>query len=314
MAICEGCGHLLESDDAFCPRCGRPVHEEPEQAPVPAARTPMDDLSPLRRSWMDFKASPHKFTIMLKLALFQFVPGVGGLILNGYAFTWAREQALGRHMPMPRKIVRPGVLDNGLYIYGVSLVAGLIAILAFLLGIAVVSALRLDALLFPVFIALVVCAAPFCQVMYMRTAICGRVRSGANLKRVWDLFVAPGKLGRAFSSCWIPMLISGLITAAIVFVVVMVFATALVPGLAALSAFHGYSYSVSNDALIAWQIFSTFITFLPLMLVACFAVFYISTAASVIIARAFGYWMRDFHPETWQEYVEHSKYYMDNAI
>ena len=44
--------------------------------------------SPLARAWEDFKASPGKLWIILKLALFQFVPGVGSLVLNGYVYTW----------------------------------------------------------------------------------------------------------------------------------------------------------------------------------------------------------------------------------
>lgn len=267
-------------------------------------------LSPLKRSWMDFKASPGKFKILLKLTGFQFVPGVGGLVLSGYSFTWAKEQALGRHMPMPGKIVRPGVLDNGLYIYGVSLIAGIASLAAWVFFGTVLSALGLGALLVPLALVFLVCSAPFFQVMYMRTALCGRVRSGANLKRVWDLFSAPGKMGKTFTSYWVPALLSGFVCVAIG-ILLGVVAT----GVAVTSApFHGYMHYLNDAAYVAWWIISLLLSFFPVLTIGLFALNFVSAAAQIIVARAFGYWMQDFHPEEWQEYQEHSKYYMDRAL
>lgn len=294
---------------ASAPEAGPAASNVPPQPPVlstPAPRQP----SPLKRSWMDFKASPGKLPIILKLALFQFVPGVGSLVLNGYAYTWGKEEALGRHLPMPRKIVRPGVLENGLYIYGVTLIATLVSFAVGLLFTIVLDSLRLDALLLPLGIAYIVFASPFFQVMYMRTAICGRVRSGANLKRVWDLFTAPGKVGKAITASWVPSIIVWLLTVVLVVVFCVVFF-----GLVAASA---VSYQVApinaSEAILALAALSALASLLPIILVALFALFFISTAATIIIARAFGYWMQDFEPAMWQEYLEHSKYYTDRAL
>lgn len=349
MVRCKVCGNELGPEDTRCPECGTPVAaateaadegaaagapaetadaagadgsasadavapetdaaDVPPQPPVLSAPAPRQP-SPLKRSWMDFKASPGKLPIILKLALFQFVPGVGSLVLNGYAYTWGKEEALGRHLPMPRKIVRPGVLENGLYIYGVTLIATLVSFAVALLFAIVLDSLRLDALLLPLGVAYIVFVSPFCQVMYMRTAICGRVRSGANLKRVWDLFTAPGKVGKAITASWLPSIAVWLLTA----VLIAVFCVAFF-GLVAASAI---SYQVApidaSEAVLALAALSALASLLPIILVALFALFFISTAASIIIARAFGYWMQDFEPATWQEYLEHSKYYTDRAL
>ena len=80
--------------------------------------------TPLSRAWSDWKASQGKWKIVAKMALFQLVPGVGGLVTSGYAISWGREAALGRSNPMDPKLIRPGVLDSGLYAYGTALICG----------------------------------------------------------------------------------------------------------------------------------------------------------------------------------------------
>lgn len=288
-------------DDAPTPDDGAPTASA--QAPVPAFFD--DQPSPLKRAWRDYQASPHKLMILIKLALLQFVPGVGSLVLSGYAYTWAKEQALGRHMPMPQKIVRPGVLDNGLYIYGVSLVATVMGVALLVVVSGILEALHLSALLPLLLIVYVLCTGPFFAIMYMRTAICGRVRSGANVRRVWEMFSASGKTGRAFSSYWIPALLSGAALVAIVVIAVVSMSTSVM----------GSAYVLMRTFYNPLQLMlSMLLSSLPLLVVAFALCFFVSTAATIVMARAFGYWMRDFHPETWGEYLENAKYYQDQAV
>lgn len=264
--------------------------------------------SPLKRAWMDFQASPGKLWIIFKLALFQFVPGVGNLVLNGYVYTWAREQALGRHLPLPQKIVRPGVLDNGLYIYGVSVIMTAVLFLLGILSATVFAALGLSFVYAVLVIVLAVCAVPFFAVMDMRTALCGRVRSGLNLKRAWSLFAAPGKTGEVFAAAWVPSIVvlaASFVCYLLLFTVVMGSSVSVAYGMA--GAYH-------SDAFILMQMLSLLVSFIPITLVVMFAIFFVSTAASIVSARALGYWVQDFHPEAWPEYQEHVKYYMDRAV
>ena len=264
--------------------------------------------SPLKRAWMDFKASPGKLWIILKLALFQFVPGVGSLVLSGYAYTWAREQALGRHLPLPTKIVRPGVLDNGLYIYGVSVIMTVVFFVLGLFAATVFSALRLFIIFTLLVILFVVCCGPFFAVMNMRTALCGRVRSGLNLKRAWSLFAAPGKTGQVFAAYWGPAALVVLLTFVCYLLLFMV-----VMG-SSVSVAYGMSGVYHSDYYIVAQLLAMMLSFIPITILVLFAVFFVSTAATLVTARALGYWAQDFHPEAWPEYQENVKYYMDRAV
>ncbi len=276
---------------------------QPPQAQYAVAVPPQ--LSPLKRAWMDFKASPGKLKIILKLALFQFVPGVGGLVTSGYAYTWGKEQALGRHDPMPTKIVRPGVLDTGLYVYGVSLIAAAIIGLAGGLFSTIFDALHIGVVFGILALAFTIFVAPFTQVMYMRTALSGRVRSGANLKRAWDLFAAPGKTATAFTSCWAPLAAAWALSAVIVILLfVIVFASVA-------SAAPVLRYSSTAQELMAARLF---LSYIPLILIVLFGIFFFTTVSTIVSARAFGFWIQDFHPEQWPEYLENAKYYADRAL
>lgn len=276
---------------------------QPPQAQYAVAVPPQ--LSPLKRAWMDFKASPGKLKIILKLALFQFVPGVGGLVTSGYAYTWGKEQALGRHDPMPTKIVRPGVLDTGLYVYGVSLIVAAIIGISGGLFSTIFDALHIGAVFGILALAFTIFVAPFTQVMYMRTALAGRVRSGANLKRAWDLLTAPGKTATAFTSCWAPLAAAWALSAVIVVLFVVIVASSIVAATPVLS----YS-STAQELMAVGLLFS----YLPLILIFLFGIFFFTTVSTIVSARAFGFWIQDFHPEQWPEYLENAKYYADRAL
>lgn len=333
MATCPVCGYEFEpasAENVRCPACGAPLagEETPDAEDAPAAEAPSPEPaaagapgtevhpviadpyrpSPLARAWEDFKASPGKLWIILKLALFQFVPGVGSLVLNGYVYTWAREQALGRHLPLPHKIVRPGVLDNGLYIYGVSVIMSVCLIVLGLFSATVFGALGLPLIYVLLVIAFVVCCAPFMAVVNMRTALCGRVRSGINLKRAWSLFAAPGKTGQVFAATWAPLAIV-MLCSAVLYVLL-----ALVVLGSSISVAYGMGTAYHSDWYIFAQLVALFVSCIPLLLVVAFAIFFVGTVASMVTARALGYWVQDFRPDEWPEYRENVKYYMDRAV
>lgn len=288
------------------------------QTMVTPAVVPPQSPSPLSRAWSDFKASPNKFKIILKLAAFQFVPGVGGLVTSGYTYTWAKEQAYGKHEPMPHKIVRPGVLDNGLYAYGVSLIiSAAVAVAFFLLG-ALLGAINLDGLMFLLWLAFLVVSGPFLTVMYLRSAICGKVRSGLNVKRAWELFTTQGKTGKAFTSYWGPTAAA----AGLCFVALIIFFilfSVVVGAMLTPVAFSGYGMSYGmSDAYYASSVVSSIISSLlgsfPLLAILLFALFFITTTAQIVVARAFGYWMQDFQPRNWPEAQENARYYQNSVL
>lgn len=329
MAFCSQCGSLLGDDDRVCPMCGAPVdgggasaadRQDAGRAGEPTSPTRGvsagfgGDAAPgaLKSAWMDFKRSPGKLPIILKLALFQFVPGVGGLVQSGYAYAWGREQALGRHRPMPTKIIRPGVLDTGLYVYGVSLIAMVATCAAILILGDIFESLGLSFVYFLLLLAFAVAVVPFLQVMFLRTAIAGRVRSGVNLKKAWSLFAAPGKTGGAFAASWAPSLIA---TAIVVLIWIAFFLViASIGTVSAPMMYLGAHAGGAALSLLEAYMVSTVLLMLPLVALALFATFFTFTAASIVTARAIGYWARDFHPDEWEEYRENARHYMDQAI
>ncbi len=345
MSFCPACGSPVGPDDAICPVCGSSLLSQAPSAqgaapgsgqgpdagaaagaaggPVPgavpggAAPTPpspfIPSASPLKLAWTDFKLSGGKLSIILKLALFQFVPGVGSLVQTGYAYTWGKEVALGRHLPMPTKIIRPGVLDTGLYAYGVSLIVSAVVAVALLVLSSVFSALHLGFVFALLLLAAFIVGIPFLQVVYMRTAITGRVRSGANLKRAWDLFASPGKMGSAFAAAWAPAAISGVVTGIVWTIGISLIAGSLFSTGAAMGA-SGANPIYMSHAATAAVVSGSVITMVLVLVAAFFVTFFVATAASIVASRAFGYWIRDFHPDTWPEYLENSKYYMDRAV
>ena len=271
----------------------------------------MPPASPLKRAWNDFKASPDKFKIILKLAGLQFVPGVGSLALNGYAYSWGADEALGRHFPMPTKVIRPGVLDTGLYTYGVSLVMAAALFLLTMLLTLVFGALGLGMLLMLVLLAFTIFFAPFSCVMFMRTALAGRMRSGLNVKRAWDLFSAPGKTSKAFTSCWGPAAVVGVVAFILTFAFIVLFAGVMlqVSSTAAYASAYMYSsFAVFRAAM------NSLLGLLLLVCIFAFVLFFLSTAASIVVARAFGYWIQDFHPEQWDECRANAQLYADRTL
>ena len=291
------------------------------QGSIPTGQTvqtpaivPPQGPSPLSRAWSDFKASPSKFKIILKLAAFQFVPGVGGLVTSGYMYTWAKEQAFGKHEPMPQKIVRPGVLDSGLYAYGVNLII-MVATFAlfFILGM-LLGAINLDGLMPLLWLAFVIASGPFITIMLLRSAICGKVRAGLNVKRAWEMFAAQNKTGKAFTSYWGPMAAAFGLTIVAFIIFFILFGVVLGTSLAPL-AFSGYGMSYGYaSAYAASTAFAAIMSFFPLIIILLFALFFIGTAASMVATRAFGYWMQDFNPRDWPEYQENAWYYQNSVL
>lgn len=263
--------------------------------PYPPTVQPPAAKGPASKAWDDFKRSAHKGSIILKLALFQFIPFLGSMVLNGYMYTWAKEQALGKSNPMPGKIVRPGVLDSGLYVFGVNSILMVLLALVCFVAESVFGAINLLVLGLILSLALQVFAVPFITLLNLRTAICGRVRSGLKFSHAWGMFTSPKKMGSLLGAYWIPALLGALVVV-LAYIIFAAIVAAL--GLAALSSLEDVLSGHASLALIGSIIGSVF----PLLIIFLFAVFYIATAMNLVISRAFGYWIEDFRPAEWPEY------------
>lgn len=222
MGFCPTCGGQVRDGAAFCPFCGARLQVTTQrgnvspQVPAPgygvppmAASQAWSAQTPLSMAWEDWKTSPGKWGIVLKMALFQLLPGVGSLVFDGNSLSWGRECALGRRELMNQKLVRPGILDTGLYVYGVGVVVALVvgAVMLLLASVVVALGIPLSWFVFLSFLAGLVCS-PLVAVMRMVAAICGRMRDGLSVSRAWQMLKTPGKTGKLFAAVWVPSAIS----------------------------------------------------------------------------------------------------------
>lgn len=283
---------------------------QPAPAPIMVASQP----TPLSRAWSDWKASQGKWKIVAKMALFQLVPGVGGLVTSGYAISWGREVALGRSNPMDSKLIRPGVLDSGLYAYGTALICGAALFLVNLLVGALFDTIRLSGLGLLITMVLSLLSLPLFAIMKMVSALCGRLRDGLNVSRAWKMLTSQGKTGKLLTAIIVPSLVVIGIGILLVIVWVFVFAASMVGSIGSQS--WGYSSMYSYFGPFAG--ISMFLGMLPALLLMwvplLFALFFCGVAAELVSMRALGYWVQDFQPASWPEYQQNACYQASKTL
>lgn len=339
--ICPECGTQCVDSAKFCPSCGHPLSSGPESpfesgpdsttaryatsayaSPTPATPAHVSALAsnPGRgafgRAWDDWKASPNKWLIAAKLAAADLIPFVGSLISDGYAYTWGKERALGKSDPMAKKIVRPGVMDTGLYVFlasiGTTVVSLLINLLIYELFsersyYGIKSMTTFGSLLL---LAVTVFFSPLFSIMLMRAGICGRVRSGFKLSEAWKIYTGNGRLGKFMAAYWLPGIIQVLID--VLLVAVFVFLVALFGGVAASGL--GVSSRYYSQATAIMAVLSVLLGMLPLVVIFFFVLFFVGVMIKMITARAYGYLFEELDPASWDEYRENSGRYSEQAV
>lgn len=313
---------------AFCPFCGAQMGPSVRQEPPavaqtlpwgtggPAAPAPMGYAgafpaqTPLSRAWRDWNTSVGKWGIVLKMALFQLLPGVGGLVLDGYALSWGRDCALGRREPMDPKLIRPGVLDTGLYVYGVGVIVGIVAALAAALLFALLAVLGVPTGWISLLIFLAATAfSPVFAVMRMVAALCGRVRDGLSVSRAWQMVRSQGKAGTLLTSVWIPAAAAS----GLAFLLYLVWAAIFIAGVLGSVSSSSLLMSLSS-ARYASALVGSLITMLLTLVPLLFCIFFVSVSAQLVTARAVGYWISDFRPDAWPEYRQNAAYQASRAL
>ena len=291
----------------------------PYQAPgycqdQPFGAEPVSQPGALTHAWHDFKDSPDKLAITAKLALSQFLPGAGALMLDGYVCSWGKESALGEDAPLHKKIVRPGVLDSGLYAYGANLVGiALLALVCIILS-ALLGAIDAPGWLIAVIdVVLVTVGTLFILVMGLRAAICGRVRSGLNLEEVANMLFRGGNTGRFLVAALVPALLAAL--AELILTIVLALLVILLFGmeLGALGSLSSLLGDVASGLLFTGGI-GTAVAGIALVILYSFASFFCMIAAYLVSTRAFGYIIADFRPWEWPEYQENSGRYAQETL
>lgn len=254
-------------------------------------------------AWGDITKSPGWFSKILRLGLLNLIPIFGVIVTYGYLYGWARDIAWNVHRPMPDRIF--GNEDGNLYKRGFfilvigfvcSLIPGVFSVLTSVVtGFSFVgfvstsdASFGLGALLMGVFFSLAGLVLTFAVVFFywvgaMRCALYGTLSSGFQIGKIWAMmrYDFMGLL-RIFGMSLICGCVVG-IAAFIIFMLVMILGTLF-----------GVAF-VRNEA----QAVAFVLIFLLFILLVCVATFFISVLIAALVARALGYWTRQFQVNLW---------------
>lgn len=254
-------------------------------------------------AWGDITKSPGWFSKILRLGLLNLIPIFGVIVTYGYLYGWARDIAWNVHRPMPDRIF--GNEDGNLYKRGFfilvigfvcSLIPGVFSVLTSVVtGFSFVgfvstsdASFGLGALLMGVIFSLAGLVLTFAVVFFywvgaMRCALYGTLSSGFQIGKIWAMmrYDFMGLL-RIFGMSLICGCVVG-IAAFIIFMLVMILGTLF-----------GVAF-VRNEA----QAVAFVLIFLLFILLVCVATFFISVLIAALVARALGYWTRQFQVNLW---------------
>lgn len=253
-------------------------------------------------AWNDIKHSNDWVKKIALLALLQFVPIFGQIVLFGYLYGWARDIAWNIHQPMPEHIM--GNEDGKLYSRGFfmllisfvfALIPGLISLLTnFSFGdgpniSAGAHAFAMSGSLVALVLSLF--CSVFAWVGQMRAAIYGRLGPGFQLSQIW-------KMLRYDTNGILRILGMNLLIGLILGVIFSIVATLL--GFGALASLN------ASGAFMGTANIDDFAALIPamgagslLLLVVVYALLFGSTWLEALVARALGYWTRQFNVPAW---------------
>lgn len=268
--------------------------------------------------WHDIKSSPGWFGKLALLSLVGLIPVFGWIVVYGYACGWARDIAWGVRAPLPSRIF--GNEDGKLYSRGFfalviafvcALVPGAVQAIggmvtgAGLLGFGwtlhegsvwlpfgLASGL-IGLLLSVVSVALTVLVAVFQWVGTMRMSIYGRLSAGFQIGRIWAMIRHDfGGLIRILGMAIVLFLAMGAVVGllALAFMLVILFAGAFAAVGFLASPFEATALSVTAGTIAA---------ILCSVLIAAASVAS-SVFIGVAVARAMGYWTRQFDVPAWR--------------
>ena len=257
-----------------------------------------------KTSWSDIRNSPGWFGKVCLMGLLLFIPVFGPIVVNGYAFGWARDIAWDVHRPMPEKIF--GNEDGQLYSRG--FYAWLITLIVSVI-VSVISGIAYDngtvqviAVILGLFLGVVA------LVCIMRSAIYGRLGAGFQLNRVWNMIRHDSNgLLRILGMVLLVGLIVGLVWT-VVFSIVL--ALLILGGIAVVGA--GYNWDAlgyglmyggagAEDQFLA--LLGALAPVIGIAIVVMLVLFYVLMAfdawVTLLEARAMGYWTRQFDVAHW---------------
>ncbi len=251
-------------------------------------------------SWGDLVKTPGWLGKMLRLGLVLLIPVFGSIVVAGYLYGWAREIAWGVHRPLPKRIFgnEDGQLyKRGFFVFLVGLVFSLApSVFGFFGGGAfgfvpfldygydgTVFGILVFSMLFNFFaLALSFVAVFFAWVGSVRCSLYGTLSSGFQIGKIWAMMRYDfGGLLRIFGM----YLICSTVT---ICALGLLFLIALFVGVMSV-----YALSLGGAdwlaVLLAIVVFLFFV----------YALFVASAVTETLVARALGYWTRQFEVNRW---------------
>lgn len=272
-------------------------------------------------AWQDLKNSPGWFGKILLLALVSLIPVFGWIVVAGYLYGWARDIAWGVHAPMPAHIFgnEDGKLySRGFFILVIAVVCSLIPWVIDLVGsiatggwygvghyrgggftslpFGMLSGV-FSMIFFVLSLAASVFATLFTWIGSMRTSIYGRLSAGFQFGKMWSMLRHDvGGMLRILGMTILLGIGVWIVTMILIFFVVFV---SIVLGAFATGGNMNINASHPSGALVG-MIFGIGGVAFIFMVLAGFVAMAVSIMISAIVARAVGYWTRQFDVPAWR--------------
>ncbi len=269
-----------------------------------------------RTSMDDIKSSEGWFGKICLLGLLSFVPVFGQMTLYGYAYEWAHKAAWGVKDPLPKKIFgRPGskMLRWGWFVLVIVFLFALIPSIISMIGSIMNSVGSPDTVYTgygrrtvgsgnPALIAagglfslvgsvLAIFTYVFAWVGCIRMTMYDRLGTGLQLGKVWKMAAHDfGGLMRILGMSLIFGIIFGIIAFVVCMGIVMI---AVIPAVA------GGMYVASNSSAALGYILTSMLVAAPFFLVLIYFLCVAQSFLTILIARAVGYWARQFDVASW---------------
>lgn len=274
-----------------------------------------------RTSYGDIKGSKGWFGKICLLGLIEFIPIFGQMTVYGYAWEWAHKAAWGVDTPMPKKIYsRPGskMLRWGWFALVIAFLIALIPGIVMSIG-SWFSSMGMETGIYTatgrymvvspgnfgfaalgwvvnvIGIVLTVFACVISWVGTIRMTMYDRLGTGLQIGKIWAMIKQDfGGIMRIFGMVILFEIIGGIIIGIIVAIILALVLGATLTPLILMASSGGYP-----DSAIVGYLVTLVMTMLPLLLLISYVWFVYSVFVQLLLARAVGYWTRQFNVAAW---------------
>ena len=274
-----------------------------------------------RTSYGDIKGSKGWFGKICLLGLIEFIPIFGQMTVYGYAWEWAHKAAWGVDTPMPKKIYsRPGskMLRWGWFALVIAFLIALIPGIVMSIG-SWLSSMGMETGIYTatgrymvvtpgnfgfaalgwvvnvIGIVLAVFACVISWVGTIRMTMYDRLGTGLQLGKIWAMIKQDfGGIMRIFGMVILFEIVGGIIIGIIVAIILALVLGATLTPIIIMASSGGYS-----DSAIVGYLVTLVMTMLPLFLLISYVWFVYSVFVQLLLARAVGYWTRQFNVAAW---------------